>query len=245
MEKSCYKEKIIDGLRNLGLEIKNEKLEKLLVYMDFLVEYNKKVNLTAIRDKNEIILKHFIDSLAIVNYLEIKKDFRVIDIGTGAGFPGVPIKIFCPEIKIDLLDATEKKIRFLEKLKRELDLKEIRCINMRAEDFIKKEGIRESYDLCVSRAVAKLNVLSEICLPFVKLNGIFVSYKGNEVEEEILKAREGIKKLGGGEIKIKEVDIFDNEKKNFIRHKLIFIGKLLQSDIKYPREYVKILKKPL
>ena len=155
------------------------------------------------------------------------------------------MNIFCPEIELTLLDSIEKKIKFLSLLKNELGLQKVNCINTRAEDFVKKNNERENYDLCVSRAVAKLNVLSEICLPFVKLNGFFVAYKGFEIEDEFSKAKNCIKKLGGGKINIKDVNIFDNENKNFIRHKLIFVTKLFHSESKFPRDYVKILKKPL
>lgn len=243
MEKN-YKDDLILGLEKINVEHDDEKIKKCLAYINFLLAYNQKINLTAIKNPHEVILKHFLDSLAILNFIEIK-NFKVIDIGTGAGFPGVPIKIFCPEIELTLLDSIEKKIKFLSLLKNELGLQKVNCINARAEDFIKKNNARENYDLCVSRAVAKLNVLSEICLPFVKLNGFFVAYKGFEIEEELSKAKNCIKKLGGGKINIKDVNIFDHENKNFIRHKLIFVAKLFHSEPKFPRDYVKILKKPL
>ena len=243
MEKN-YKDDLILGLEKINVEYDDEKIKKCLAYINFLLAYNQKINLTAIKNPHEIILKHFLDSLAILNFIEIK-NFKVIDIGTGAGFPGVPIKIFCPEIELTLWDSIEKKIKFLSLLKNELGLQKVNCINTRAEDFVKKNNERENYDLCVSRAVAKLNVLSEICLPFVKLNGFFVAYKGFEIEDEFSKAKNCIKKLGGGKINIKDVNIFDNENKNFIRHKLIFVTKLFHSESKFPRDYVKILKKPL
>lgn len=245
MAQKNYKEELTCGLKNLNLQADETQIEKFLFYMDCLLEYNQKVNLTAIKNKSDIILKHFLDSVSILCFIGIKKNFKVIDIGTGAGFPGIPIKILFPEIELTLLDATEKRIKFLSYLQNQLDLKKINCINARAEDFIKKIGERESYDLCVSRAVAKLNILSEICLPFVKLNGFFVSYKGPEIKNELLQARECIKKLGGGKIDIKEINISDSENKNFIRHNLVFISKLFQSNLKYPRDYAKILKNPL
>lgn len=208
--------------------------------MDLLLEWNEKINLTAITDKNEIIIKHFADSLSILSIMQIENQ-NVIDIGSGAGFPGVPLKILCPDINLTLIDSLAKRIKFLQTVKNNLGLKNLNCIHARAEEFVKTNDNRENYDLCVSRAVANLSVLCEICLPFVKIGGYFVAYKGLEIENEIETAKSAIDKLGASISDIKKITLpYSN-----ITHSLIFVRKLSHTPLKYPRVYAKISKRPL
>jgi 16S rRNA (guanine(527)-N(7))-methyltransferase GidB len=235
-----YKKKLCDAIQNLNLEIDNKQSEKFLRYMDLLLEWNEKINLTAITDKNEIIIKHFADSLSILSIMQIKNQ-NVIDIGSGAGFPGVPLKILRPDINLTLIDSLAKRIKFLQTVKNNLGLENLNCIHARAEEFVKTDDNRENYDLCVSRAVANLSILCEICLPFVKIGGYFVAYKGSEIKSEIKIAKSAIDKLGASISDIKKITLpYSN-----ITHSLIFVRKLSHTPLKYPRVYAKISKRPL
>lgn len=235
-----YKKKLCDAIQNLNLEINNEQSEKFLRYMDLLLEWNEKINLTAITDKNEIIIKHFADSLSILSIMQIENQ-NVIDIGSGAGFPGVPLKILRPDINLTLIDSLAKRIKFLQTVKNNLGLENLNCIHARAEEFVKTNDNRENYDLCVSRAVANLSVLCEICLPFVKIGGYFVAYKGLKIENEIETAKSAIDKLGASISDIKKIILPYSD----ITHSLIFVRKLSHTPLKYPRVYAKISKRPL
>lgn len=235
-----YKKKLCDAIQNLNLEIDNKQSEKFLWYMDLLLEWNEKINLTAITDKNEIIIKHFADSLSILSIMQIENQ-NVIDIGSGAGFPGVPLKILCPDINLTLIDSLAKRIKFLQAVKNNLGLENLNCIHARAEEFVKTNDNRENYDLCVSRAVANLSILCEICLPFVKIGGYFVAYKGSEIKNEIETAKSAIDKLGASISDIKKITLPYSD----ITHCLIFVRKLSHTPLKYPRVYAKISKRPL
>jgi len=239
-----YGDELKNGLKKINLDINNKQIDRFLAYMDLLIEYNKKINLTAIVNKSDIILKHFIDSLSILRYIKIN-DLRVIDIGSGAGFPGIPLKILCPDIKLTLLDALNKRIKFLELVKNKLELNDINCVHARAEEYINNNNNqREAYDICVSRAVASFSVLSEICMPYVKINGFFVAYKGLNVNQEILEAKNYINKLGGRDLDIKKIVLHDINN-NIINHNLVFVRKFSHTPLKYPRVFAKILKRPL
>ena len=201
--------------------------DALNIYANELIEWNKKFNLTAITDPEQIKVKHFEDSLAILKYLPIY-DQSIIDIGTGAGFPGLPLKIACPKIKLTLIEATRKKVNFLENIVSLLNLKDVEVVWGRAEAIALDK--REVFDIAVSRAVAKLNTLCEYCLPFVKIGGTFAAYKEENIEAQILEAKPAITKLGG---KIKEVDKYSLS--NGACHSLVIIKKRSPTPALFPR----------
>lgn len=219
-----------------GIDIYNDQLEKFNSYYEFLINYNKITNLTSITEKKEVCIKHFLDSLLVAKSVELKG--KTIDIGTGAGFPGVPLKILNESIDLSLLDSSVKKINFLKKLSKILNLK-YECVNLRAEDL--SVEYREKFDLCVSRAVASLDILSEICIPFVKVGGLFVSMKGPSFKEEIELSKQKIVELGA---KIIKIDKFDLPENYGVRY-LVCIKKIKNTSKKYPRPYAKIKKDSL
>ena len=188
----------------IKIELDMEQLEKFEIFYRMVVEWNEKINLTAITEPREFILKHLIDSLTIFdekNFFDVKK---IIDVGTGAGFPGIPIKIFQPNLEIFLLDSLKKRVEFLKKVVAELNLKNVECLHGRAENFAREKIFREQFDLATSRAVARLNILAEYCLPFVKIGGKFLAMKGKNFHEEISEAKNAVKILGSGEINFSE-----------------------------------------
>jgi 16S rRNA (guanine527-N7)-methyltransferase len=205
-------------------------------YLKELLEWNKKFNLTAITDPEEIQTKHFEDSLSLLQAIPLTSE-RVIDIGSGAGFPGIPLKIKCPNIKLTLVEATKKKVEFLKHIVKNLELKDVEAIWGRAEEVAKEK--REQYDIAVARAVAELNILSEWCLPFVKVGGIFVAYKTENTESEIAKAEKAIEILGGKIKEIKRLQI------GIIKRSLIIIEKVSTTPEKYPRRTGTAKKRPL
>ena len=190
-------------MKLLDIELSEKQAEQFKNYYDLLIEWNSKINLTAITDYNEVLVKHFEDSISIMNILDMNSVDSVIDIGTGAGFPGIPIKIMFPHIKLTLLDSLNKRINFLNLVIEELGLDNVKTIHGRAEDYAKDAEYRENYDLVVSRAVANLSTLSELCLPFVKVGGYFISYKSDKSNEEIENAKHAYDLLGG-----KLIDVF-------------------------------------
>jgi 16S rRNA (guanine527-N7)-methyltransferase len=241
-----YKNLLIRSANEIGIEINNEQAKKFLLYIELLLEFNKKVNLTAIVLKEEIIVKHFIDSISIlsVEYFKFalrKNNFNMIDIGSGAGFPGIPIKILYPEINLTIVDSLLKRINFINILKKELNIKNISCVHDRAENIAKNNLYREHYDLCVARAVANLSILSELCLPFVKINNFFVAYKGNNISQEVQNAKSIINNLGGKIFKIKNINL--RLKENNLLHSLVFIKKISKTNTIFPREHNKIYVK--
>ena len=228
--------KFKDYLEENGITINDNQLNLFKKYADYLLDYNKTTNLTAIKTLDDVYLKHFLDSVLLLKHIKITNE-KLLDIGTGPGFPGVPLKILCPDIKLYLLDSNGKKTRFLESLKEELNL-DYEVINDRAEAYIKEN--RESFDIVVSRAVSNLSVLSELALPYVKVEGSFISYKGN-ADEEIKEAKKAIDILSHGEINvIKEKLPIENSERTFV-----IVTKKNKTDTKYPREYNKIIKRPL
>ena len=186
-------------LDQLQISLSSGQIDQFVRYYEMLTEWNEKMNLTAITEYSEVMKKHFIDSLSLVKAIPLSKsgDIRVIDIGTGAGFPGLALKIAFPELRITLLDSLNKRIQFLNAVVTELGCDSVELIHGRAEDLAKKDSYRESYDLCVSRAVANLSTLSEYCLPFVKVGGFFVSYKSEKIVEELQRSNRAISTLGG------------------------------------------------
>lgn len=226
---------------NEGLQFNEKKYEQFMQYKDLIKEWNEKVNLTAIKEDEEIVKKHFIDSMKVFKFNELKNAKNVIDIGTGGGFPGIPMKIIKPEINIVLLDSLNKRINFLNEVIRELGLENIKAIHGRAEDYAQEVQYREKFDVAVSRAVANLTVLSEFCIPYVKVGGYFVAMKGPAVEEEIKQSQNAIRMLGGRIEHIEKVEIEDSD----LNHNLVIISKIAQTHKKYPRKAGMVTKSPL
>ena len=228
-------------LEELNISLDKRQMCQFLQYYELLVEWNSFMNLTAITDYDEVIKKHFIDSLSLIKAIDLSDEIKVIDIGTGAGFPGIPLKIAFPNLKITLLDSLNKRIKFLNEVIDKLELKDIIAIHGRAEDFAKDKNYRQSYDLCVSRAVANLSTLSEYCLPYVKTGGKFISYKSEKITDEMNAAKNAIKILGGNisnqvEFILPDSDIYRN---------LFIIDKIKDTPIKYPRKAGLPTKEPL
>lgn len=221
---------------SVGLTLSREQYEKLSIYAEFLVEYNEKVNLTAITEPIEILRKHFIDSILLTKYVDIPLNSTLIDVGTGAGFPSVPIKTYRPDIKITLLDSLNKRIDYLKQLCDKLEI-DAEFIHGRAEDFSKKEEYREKFDFSCARAVANMALLSELCIPFVKQNGCFVAMKGPN--EDISLGANAVTVLGGLIEKEIEYKLFDEDRK------IVLVRKISQTPSKYPRNSSQIKKKTL
>lgn len=233
------KTKLEQIFNSVQLSVNDEQYQKLYRYSEMLIEWNKKVNLTAILSPEDISQKHFLDSVLPFSLFAIKKGVKLIDVGTGAGFPSCPLKIFRDDIQITLLDSLNKRIKFLEALSDELGLN-ADCIHGRAEDVAHNESYREKYDIATARAVASLPVLCEYCLPFVKVGGYLVALKGKNSEEEVLSAKNAIKVLGG------KIDrIIDYSLPNGDNRTLIAIRKISQTASKYPRNKGQMTKKPL
>ena len=184
-------------LNALGISLTESQKEQFDKFYELLVEWNKVMNLTGITEYKEVNEKHFIDSLSLVKAIDVSGIKTVIDVGTGAGFPGIPLKIAFPHLKVVLLDSLNKRINFLNAVIAELGLKDIKTIHGRAEDYAKQIEYREQFDLCVSRAVANLSTLSEYCLPYVKKGGLFIPYKSGEIDNEVQQAKTAIQTLGG------------------------------------------------
>lgn len=226
-------------LEKLEISISEEQLEQFIRYYEMLIEKNKVMNLTAITDFDEVIEKHFIDSLNLFRFTDLKADKTIIDMGTGAGFPGIPLKIAFPNLKITLADSLNKRILFLNDVISELELTDIDTVHGRAEDLAKDKTYRENYDICVSRAVANLSTLSEYCLPFVKIGGQFISYKSGDCDEEITNAKSAIFLLGGRLNQIQKFEINDNSRS------FVIIDKVNGTSKQYPRKAGLPSKKPL
>lgn len=228
-------------LEVLGIKLNEKQIKQFLTYYEMLVEWNSFMNLTAITEFEDVMKKHFIDSISLIKAYDISKPVNIIDVGTGAGFPGLALKIAYPNLKITLLDSLNKRIQFLNEVIQKLQLEEITTIHGRAEDYSKREEYREKFDLCVSRAVANLSTLSEYCLPYVKKGGYFVSYKSEKVSEEIIIAEHAIKILGG--IIDRQVEFY--LPKSDIYRNLFVIKKVENTPKKYPRKAGLPSKEPL
>ena len=238
--------KLVNICNKINIEISDDQINCFEKYYELLIEKNKVMNLTAITDKEDVIVKHFIDSIALIPYLldkgiNINNKLKIIDIGTGAGFPGLPLKIMMPDVKFTLLDSLNKRVSFLNEVIDELKLKDIEALHGRAEDYASDNKYREKYDICVSRAVANLSTLSEYCIPFVKEDGYFISYKAGESEEEINNSKNAIKILGGKINKVEEFVLPGTD----VSRVFVFIRKKELTDKKYPRKAGVPAKKPL
>lgn len=235
--------KLEKNMSLLGIQLKKRQICQFLKYYELLIYWNSFMNLTTIAEFDEVVLKHFVDSVSIIKAvpdLPSKSD-SLIDVGTGAGFPGIPLKIVFPDLKITLLDSLNKRVRFLNEVVNELDILDVTVIHGRAEDYAKPGKLRESFNFCVSRAVANLSTLSEYCLPFVKENGYFISYKSEKIAEEFNNAKEAIRILGGKyenqvEFYLPDSDIYRN---------LFVIKKVNNTPLKFPRKAGVPSKEPI
>ena len=234
-------EKFERGLNELGITLSEEQMQQFLTYYEMLVEKNKVMNLTAITEFDEVVEKHFLDSLSLVKVYDLTKPVRILDMGTGAGFPGIPLKIAFPNLKITLLDSLNKRIQFLNEVICKLELQDIEAVHGRAEDFAKPDQFRERFDLCGSRAVANLATLSEYCIPFVKPGGFFISYKSEKVNVELEEAKKAISVLGGSFQKNIEFLLPHSD----ITRNFIVIQKKNKTPLKYPRKAGLPSKEPI
>ena len=238
MEKNEFLEFMKEECEKNNIQISNEEIEKLYIYMKEILEWNEKVNVTAIKDEKEFIVKHFIDSLTIEKY--ITNGEKVLDIGTGAGFPGIPIKITKNKSHVDLVDSVNKKLNVIRDIIPKIKLEDIECIHTRAEDLAKNVKYRESYDVVISRAVANLTTLVEYMLPFVKVGGKIICMKGPNVEEELAESKKAISILGGKIEQIENINIDSDYERN-----IIIIKKEKPTPKQYPRGQGKPLKEPI
>lgn len=222
-------------------DIKEDQALKFDQYYKMICEWNEKINLTAITDESEAAYKHFIDCLSCFKCGKISPGAKIIDVGTGAGFPGIPLKICDPTLDVTLMDSLNKRITFLNEVINGLSLKAITAVHARAEELGKNKKYREKYDICVSRAVANLASLSELCLPFVKTGGYFLSMKGPKADEELKNAERAIELMGGKAEDVFRYDIADEEYK----HNMVIIKKISETPVRYPRKAPKPVKEPL
>ena len=228
-------------LSALGITLTDKQKQQFDKFYELLVEWNKVMNLTGITEYEEVNEKHFVDSVSLVKAIDINQVDTVIDIGTGAGFPGIPLKIAFPHLKVVLLDSLNKRINFLNTVISELGLTDIKTIHGRAEDYAKQAEYREQFDLCVSRAVANLSTLSEYCIPYVKVGGMFIPYKSGEIDEEVQQAKKAIHLLGGKLDKVLKFQLPDTE----INRSFVKINKIQNTTKKYPRKAGLPTKEPL
>ena len=227
-------------LKEYNIDINPEQINQFEIYKKLLLEWNEKINITRITEAQEIYIKHFLDSLTLINTGLIKEGKSLIDIGTGGGFPGLPLKIMYPGLKISLMDSLNKRIIFLQEVIKELNLKNIEAVRGRAEEYGRKEDYREKFDLVTNRALANMSSLAEYSLPFVKKSGYFIAMKGSEYKEEVKEAKNAIDILGGKIVDIKEIKLPGE-----ILHSLIIVEKIRETPKKYPRAGGKPRTKPL
>ncbi|MDO5417678.1 MAG: 16S rRNA (guanine(527)-N(7))-methyltransferase RsmG [Lachnospiraceae bacterium] len=249
--RESFRAQMEEEFKQLDISLSEHQMEQFFQYYEMLVERNRVMNLTAITEEAEVITKHFVDSVSLVKVMPelrrmngesgAEKPISLIDVGTGAGFPGIPLKIAFPECRVTLLDSLNKRVKFLQEVADTLGLSDVNAIHGRAEDFGQNENYREQFDCCVSRAVANLATLSEYCMPFVKTGGAFISYKSGEIEEEVKAAEHAVKLLNG---KIKEVYPFSLPGTD-MKRSFVVIGKEGKLHKKYPRKAGLPSKEPL
>lgn len=230
-----------NGCRELNIELSDRQYQQFITYYEMLTEKNKVMNLTAITEYEEVIEKHFLDSLSLVKGMNMEKNAYILDLGTGAGFPGIPLKIAFPHLNIVLMDSLNKRIQFLKEVISELHFENIEAVHGRAEEMARNKEYREAFDLCVSRAVANLASLSEYCIPFVKPGGYFISYKSGDVEEEVNQSKKAIKVLGG---RINDIMKFQLPNTDMSRS-FIVVEKIKPTPKAYPRKAGTPSKNPI
>lgn len=239
MELEEFRKEMIKYFEDLNINITEKQLEKFYKYMNLLIDWNEKINLTAIIEPKEIILKHFVDSLTINKYID--KNAKLVDVGTGAGFPGIPLKILRLDVDITLVDSLNKRVKFLDEVIQKLELEGIKTIHGRAEELGKNKEHRENYDVATSRAVANIATLSEYMIPFVKEKGNCIYMKGPEVKQELLNGKKAINVLGGEIIKEEEFNL----PKSDIKRTIIIINKTRKTPNNYPRKAGIPAKEPI
>ena len=232
---------LVQAARELDVNLSEIQVKQFIKYYEILVEWNSFMNLTGITEYEEVVVKHFVDSLLIVKSFDLSKTKSLIDVGTGAGFPGIPLKIIYPDINVVLLDSLNKRIKFLNEVISQLGLTNIETMHGRAEDFGRDKVYREKFDLCVSRAVANLTTLSEYCIPFVKKNGYFIPFKSGKIAEEVEEAKKAVKILGGSLEEVKPLMLPNTD----IERSFVIIHKIENTKKLYPRSAGKPSKEPL
>lgn len=234
--------KIKEAVKGLDIDLNETQCSQFMRYYELLIEWNEYMNLTAITDYDEVLVKHFADSLELVKVFNLEeRRNKIIDLGTGAGFPGIPLKIAFPNLKVTLLDSLNKRVKFLIEVIDDLKLTNIEAIHGRAEEYGKKKGYREEYDLCVSRAVANLATLSEYCIPYVKKGGYFISYKSGKIEEELEQSKKAIRIFGGSIEQVKSFRLADTD----MARSFVVIKKTADTPKQYPRNAGKPSKEPI
>ena len=229
------------GAESFGIQLTNQQVDQFFEYYRLLVQWNEFMNLTAITEMEEVMEKHFVDSLALSKAAEVGKIETLIDVGTGAGFPGIPLKIAYPHLRVVLLDSLNKRVKFLSTVIEALGLTDIQAVHGRAEDAARQKAYREQFDAAVSRAVANMASLSEYCLPFVKVGGVFVPYKSGNIEEELKDAGKAVKTLGGTIRRVEKFQLPDTD----IERSLVLIKKTERTDKRYPRKAGLPSKEPI
>lgn len=232
---------LLESAQALGIALSEAQTDQFMQYLSLLLEWNEKMNLTAITDPVEVVQKHFIDCISVLPHLDLQGGETMIDVGTGAGFPGVPLKIANPALQVTLLDALQKRLTFLDTLTQSLELSDVILVHSRAEDGGQNPDLREQFDLCVSRAVANLAVLLEYCLPFVKVGGKLAALKGPDAAQEIEQAQNALQILGGKVTAVIPITIPQTD----LQHQLVLVEKIAPTPQRYPRKAGKISKKPL
>ncbi len=232
------KEILKKGLKEWEYDISSEVEERFLKYSDSLIEWNKKINLTALTEPKDISIKHFLDSVSLIFNMEIPKNSKVIDVGTGAGFPGIPIKIIRDDLDFVYLDSLNKRINFLKEVSKSLDLKDVDFVHMRAEEAGHNNFLRAKFDFAVSRAVAPLNILAEYCIPLLKTGGTFAAFKAFEIDDELNEAKSMIGNLGGKVEDVLEIKIPCSD----LVRKIVIIKKIKETPKQFPRKANKIKK---
>jgi len=233
------KKLLFEEAGKISISLNEEQLNKFQTYLELLVETNEKVNLTAITEPKEVVMKHFIDSIALFSVCDVKENAKIADVGTGAGFPGVPLKITRDDIDLCLIDSLNKRLVFLDTLCGEIGVK-AKLVHMRAEECGKNKEFREKFDVVTARAVAALNTLCEYCLPLVKVGGSFIAMKSLKTDEEVKDAKKAIELLGGKIEKIEEISLSEDMTRTFV-----VIKKIKNTPPKYPRQGAKISKNPI